>query len=116
MKVKRIFFAVFVITVLSLSIILSNIFAKDIKLFAGAVKNIDMNQGIITLKNDRDGESTFVLGQNVVVKANDNSTKTVNDIKVGDIAALVYDEVEGKRIAKSITIVPRVPRNKTTNP
>ena len=116
MKLKRIFVAIFVITVLSMSIILNNIFAKDVKLFAGAVKNVDINQGFITLKNDRDGESTFILGQNVVVKANDNSSKTVNDIKVGDIAALVYDEIEGKRIAKSITVIPRAPRDKTSNP
>ena len=115
MKSKKNYFVSFILTILSILIISNNISAKDVKLFAGAVKNLDINQKSITLKNDKDGESTFIVDEKTIIRSN-NINKSINDIKVGDITALLYEEIDGKHIAKSITLIPRMHQNKTSNP
>ena len=79
--------------------------AKGMKMAAGQVKAIDARTGTLTIGNDKSGDSTYIMGDRTVVRANNKNTSTFADIKVGDIAALVYYDVNGKNVIRSITVL-----------
>jgi Cu/Ag efflux protein CusF len=76
-----------------------------IKMAAGEVKAVDTKAKTITIRNDKQAESVFVFDDKTVVRARNKNNSTFDDVKVGDIAALIYDQVGGKSVIKSITVV-----------
>lgn len=72
-----------------------------INLFAGEVKEINVAEKSIYLKNDK-AAMTIVCNDKTVLRSG-NSKVTFNDIKKGNIAAVIYDVIDGKNVAKSIT-------------
>ncbi len=76
-----------------------------IKMAAGEVKAVDTKAKTITITNDKQAESVFVFDDKTVVRAHNKNKSTFADVKVGDIAALIYDEVGGKSVIKSITVM-----------
>ena len=90
---------------------------KALKTNGGEVTSVDMKSKTIMVKNDQDGNMTFVVGDRAVVRAGDKKSKptTFEDIKVGSIVALVYDDIDGKKVIRSITVLPPLgpaPENK----
>lgn len=83
-----------------------------IKMAAGEVKAVDAKAKTITISNNK-VESVFVFDGKTVVRAS-NKNSTVDNIKVGDVAALIYDEVGGKSVIRSITVVTPISAS-TTN-
>lgn len=77
--------------------------ARSIKMFAGKVVSIDMKEKAITLREDKKGDFKCTFNDKTKVMK-DNKPQTASDIKVGDIAATLYEEVSGKNIARSFTI------------
>lgn len=75
------------------------------KLFAGTIKKIDTKEKVITLENDRVAEFTCSVDEKSIPQMT-NGKKTLADMKVGDIAVVVYEEVNGKNVAKGITVQP----------
>lgn len=73
----------------------------NINLFAGEVKAINAEEKSIFLKNDK-AEMTIVCNDRTAFRSG-TSKVTFADIKEGYIAAVIYDVVEGKNVAKSIT-------------
>jgi hypothetical protein len=73
----------------------------NINLFAGEVNEINITENSIFLKNDK-AEMTVVCNDKTALRSG-NSKVTFNDIKKGDIAAVIYDVIDGKNVAKSIT-------------
>jgi len=73
----------------------------DINLFAGEVKEINVAEKSLFLKNDK-AEMTVVCNDKTALRSG-NSPVTFNDIKKGYIAAVIYDVIDGKNVAKSIT-------------
>ena len=76
---------------------------RSIKMFAGKVISIDMKGKTITLREDKKGDFTCTFDDKTKIMK-DNKPKTASDIKVGDIAATLYEEVSGKNMAKSFTV------------
>ena len=99
--------AFLIFSVLCIIAIASIAFSADkgskINMFAGQVVSVDAANKTITLKEDTKGNFTSPFNDKTKVFQNKQS-KTISDIKVGDIAAVVFDEAAGKSIAKSITI------------
>lgn len=75
-----------------------------IKRVTGEVTAVDLKAQIITVKSGK-GDVTVTCDDNTVVKMG-NESKTLADIKVGDKVAVKYTRVDGKNIAKSVTINP----------
>ena len=75
---------------------------KKMQVFGGLITAIDTKENIITLKNDKTPEFTCIVDDKAL-KRNTNGKKSMADIRIGDIVAVVYEEVNGKNIAKSIT-------------
>lgn len=73
----------------------------NINLFAGEVKEINVAEKSLFLKNDK-ADMTVVCNDKTAFRSG-NSKVTFNDIKKGSIAAVIYDVVDGKYVAKSIT-------------
>jgi hypothetical protein len=97
--------SIFVVFVFA-GVVLSADATKGMKMTAGKVKAVDAKAGSIILGNDKSGDATYVIGDKTVVRANNNkNTGTIADIKVGDIAALVYYDVNGKNLIRSITVL-----------
>ena len=82
-------------------IILSAEKEKGTRFVAGTVKTIDTREKTITLQNNDIGEFTCTLDD----KSSLRGKKTMADIKVGDLAALIYEDVNGTHLAKSITVI-----------
>jgi Cu/Ag efflux protein CusF len=79
----------------------------SIKMAAGEVKAVDTKAKTISISNNKQAESVFVFDDRTVVRVS-NKNSTVDNIKIGDIAALIYDEVSGKSVIKSITVMAPV--------
>jgi Cu/Ag efflux protein CusF len=75
----------------------------NINLFAGEVKTVDAKEKTIFLKNDS-GEMTIVWNEKTVLRSGMSKAANFEDIKLGDIAAVVYDVVDGKNVARSINL------------
>jgi hypothetical protein len=73
----------------------------NINMFAGEVKEINVAEKSLLLKNDK-AKMTVVCNNKTAYRSG-NSSVTFNDIKKGDIAAVIYDAVNGNNVAKSIT-------------
>jgi ribosomal protein S12 len=73
----------------------------NINLFAGEVKTISVKEKTIFLKNDK-AEMTIVCNEKTVFRSG-KSKVTFDDIKKGDMAAVIYDVVDGSNVAKSIS-------------
>lgn len=96
--------------------------AKGMKMAAGQVKAIDTKTKTLTIVNDKEGDLTYVVTDKTVVRANNKQAGSFDDIKVGDIAALVFYDVNGKKEIKSITVMslatasPSANKTTTTKP
>ncbi len=77
-------------------------------LAAGAVKTIDANAKSVTISSSKQPDFTFSVSKETVVRSNDGRNVTFADIKVGAILALSYEVVDGKNIAKSVTVADQV--------
>ena len=78
---------------------------KGMKMAAGQVKAIDTKAKTLTIGNDKEGDLTYVVTDKTIVRANNKKASTFADIKVGDIAALVYYDVNGKKEVRSVTVM-----------
>lgn len=85
---------------------------KKIKTAAGVIKVFDTKEKTITLRDDK-ADFTCIIDDKTVFRMTDGN-KALTDIKAGDvvalvkvgyIAALAYEEVNGKNLAKSITVI-----------
>ncbi len=76
---------------------------NKIKLEAGVVKALDAKAKTITLSADNKTDFTCFFDDKTAVRANTGKKITTADIKVGDVIVLLYEEVNGKKIAKSVT-------------
>ena len=74
----------------------------NINLFAGEVQAIDVKEKTIYLKNDK-AEMTIACNDKTVMRSGMSNVAAFGDIKTGDIAAAVYDVIDGRNVAKSIT-------------
>lgn len=72
-----------------------------INFFAGEVKSIDAKTKTIVIKREKE-EKSIVCTDKTVMQSG-KSKVTFADIKKGDIAAVIYDVVDGKNVAKNIT-------------
>ena len=72
-----------------------------INFIAGEVKSIDVKTKMIVIKTEK-GEKTIVCTDKTVMQSG-KSKVTFDDIKKGDIAAVIYDVINGKNVAKNIT-------------
>jgi Cu/Ag efflux protein CusF len=79
--------------------------AKGYKMAAGQIKAVDAKARTITLGNDKSGDSTYIIGDKTVVRVNNKNTGAIADIKVGAIAALVFYDINGKNVIRSITVL-----------
>jgi len=79
---------------------------EKMKVFGGGVKAINLKEKTMTLWNDKVPEFTCSVDDKSISKTT-SGNKTLADIKVGDIAVVVYEEVNGKNVAKSITVTSR---------
>lgn len=76
---------------------------KKIQVFAGLIKTIDVKEKTITLQNDKTPEFTCIIDDKAVIRMANGKKSMVADIRIGDIAAVAYEEINGKNIATSIT-------------
>ena len=75
---------------------------NNLKIFGGQVVAMDTEHKTFTLKEDKRG--TFICTYDDSTRGfSNNQQKTISDMKVGNIAVVVYDEVSGKNLARSIT-------------
>lgn len=89
---------------------------KKMEVFGGGVKAVDTKEKTITLWNDKVPEITFSVDDKSISKMT-SGNKTLADIKIGDIAVVVYEEVNGKKVVKSMTIqTPASPPVQKTKP
>ena len=77
-------------------------------MFAGQIVSIDTEHKTLTLKEDTKGTFTCAYGDNTKFFSN-NQQKTISDLKVGDIAAVVYAKSSGKDLAKSVSFFKPAP-------
>jgi Cu/Ag efflux protein CusF len=76
---------------------------QKMKVFGGGVKAVNIQEKTITLWNDEVPEITFSVDDKNISKTT-SGNKTLADIKIGDIAVVAYDEVNGKNVAKAVTV------------
>lgn len=77
-------------------------------LAAGAVKAIDVKAKTITLMADKKPDFTCSLNDKTVIRSNSNQKVTFDDIKVGNIIVLIYEVVDGKNIATTVTVAGQI--------
>ena len=74
-----------------------------VQMFAGQVIAIDSEHKTFTLKEDNKGLFTCTFTDSTPVMKN-NQQGTIAELKVGDIAAVIYGEASGKKFAKTVTV------------
>jgi len=74
---------------------------KKINFIAGEVKSIDAKTKMIVIKTEKEEKSVVCTDKTVMQSG--KSKVTFADIKKGDIAAVIYDVVNGKNVAKNVT-------------
>ncbi len=77
-------------------------------LAAGAVTAIDAKSKTVTIKEDKTPALTFSISDKTMLKSNNGRQATFDDIKIGTILVLTYAVVDGKKIAKEITLAGQV--------
>ncbi len=82
---------------------------KGIKVVAGVVKTIDTKAKTITLANGNKIVFKCFFDNRTLARSN-MGLIPVTDIKAGSIIAIAYEEINGKKIARTITVAtqPRV--------
>jgi len=100
---KKITVIILVLLALSFAVTTYAVERRKINLVAGEVKALDTKTKMLTLKeNGKPDFSCFITDKTVLRM--DKGRKTADQIKVGDIAVLIYQEMQGQKIATSITI------------
>ena len=74
---------------------------KGIKFVAGSVKAIDTKGKTITLQSNDAAEFTCIFDDKTLLRGK----MTMAEIQVGDPAALIYEDVNGTHLVKSITVM-----------
>ena len=74
---------------------------KKVNFFAGEVKSVDVKTKTIVIKAEKDEKSVVCTDKTVLQSG--KSTMKFDDIKKGDIAAVIYDVINGKNVAKNMT-------------
>jgi ribosomal protein S12 len=74
---------------------------KKINFIAGEVKSIDVKTKTIVIKTEKDEKSVVCTDKTVMQSG--KSKVTFDDIRKGDIAAVIYDVINGKNVAKNMT-------------
>ena len=75
---------------------------SQLNVFGGQIVAMDTGHKTFTLKEDKRGSFTCTYGDSTKVFSN-NQQKTISDMKLGDIAVVVYTKASGENFAKSIT-------------
>ncbi|HYA32016.1 MAG TPA: hypothetical protein VED67_04590 [Thermodesulfovibrionales bacterium] len=101
---KRLAVIISVLLILSFEGVTYAVEQGKINFVSGVVKALDAKTGAITLKADGKPDFTCFIDGKTVLRMS-NGRKTADQIKVGDIAATIYKEVQGRVIATSITVV-----------
>jgi hypothetical protein len=78
---------------------------KKMEVFAGLIKAIDTKERTVTLKNDKAPEFTCIVNDKTAIRLN-SEIKSFADIRTGNIAVAVYESINGKNVARSVTIMP----------
>ncbi len=108
---KRIAVIISVLLALSFAWTTYAVEKTNMKFASGVVKAFDAKTGAITVKADRRPEFTCFIDARTMLRMS-SGRKTADQIKIGDIAAIVYEEVQNKPVATSITVV--TPQNSTS--
>jgi hypothetical protein len=74
---------------------------KKTQVFGGKITAINTKEKTITLKNDETPKFTCIFNDKTLIRMT-NGQKPI-DMKINDIIAVLYEEVNGKNIAKSIS-------------
>jgi hypothetical protein len=74
---------------------------SKLQVFGGKIVSIDLEHKTFTLKEDTKGNFTCTFTDRTKVLSN-NRQMTISDMKVGNIAVVVYAEASGKNLAKTI--------------
>ncbi len=85
-----------------------------VKQITGDVVTIDVAVKTLTVKGKK-AEVVITADDKTTVKMN-KEKKTLSDIKVGDKVTLKYAEIEGKKVARSIMIIPAKTEKKGGEP
>jgi len=89
-----------------------------VKQVTGDVKAVDMKAKAITVTKMMKGkaEETVATVDDKTKIMMGEEKKALADVKVGEKVKVVYKEVEGKNVAKSITIMPAEKKAEPTKP
>lgn len=89
-----------------------------VKQVTGDVKAVDMKAKTITVTKTMKGkaEETVATVDDKTKIMMGEEKKALADVKVGEKVKVVYKEVEGKNVAKSITIMPAAKKAEPTKP
>jgi Cu/Ag efflux protein CusF len=89
-----------------------------VKQVTGDVKAVDMKAKTITVTKTMKGkaEETVATVDDKTKIMMGEEKKALADVKVGEKVKVVYKEVEGKNVAKSITIMPAEKKAEPTKP
>ncbi len=79
------------------------------KIAVGAVKAIDPTSKAITLMADNRPDFTCLIDDKTTLRSGAGSPVSYADIKVGNLVVLVYEEVEGKNVARALTLTSQSP-------
>ncbi len=101
---KRVGVIISVLLVLSFAGTSYAVEKRKINFVNGVVKSFDAKTGAITVKANGKPDFTYFIDSKTVLRMS-NGRKTADQIKVGDMAAAVYQEVQGKPVATSITVL-----------
>jgi Cu/Ag efflux protein CusF len=89
-----------------------------VKQVTGDVKAVDMKAKTITvtkMMKDKAEETVATVDDKTKIMMGEEK-KALADVKVGEKVKVVYKEVEGKNVAKSITIMPAEKKAEPTKP
>jgi Cu/Ag efflux protein CusF len=89
-----------------------------VKQVTGDVKAVDMKAKTITvtkMMKDKAEETVATVDDKTKIMMGEEK-KALADVKVGEKVKVVYKEVEGKNVAKSITIMPAAKKAEPTKP
>jgi hypothetical protein len=71
---------------------------------AGKVTAINAQEKTITIRNDKVPVFTCFFNSNTTVRSNMGTMIVATDIKMGSIVAIAYEKLDGKNIARGITV------------
>ncbi len=101
---KRVGVIISVLLVLSFAGTTYAVEKGKINFVSGRVTAFDAKTGAITLKLNGKPDFTCFIDSKTMLRMS-NGRKTADQIKIGDMAAAVYDEVQSKPIIRSLTVL-----------